>query len=463
MYNYDLIVIGAGSAGVRAARMAAQRGARVAVIEGAAIGGTCVNLGCIPKKLYSYAAHYGEAFQEAKGFGWHVESQRLDWALLKANRRKEISRLNAVYSELLANAGVNLHEGWATITGAHQVSVTTDTGVNRLTATHILIATGSAPAKPRFKGAELALVSDDIFDLSSFPQRVAVVGGGYIATEFASIFKGLGATVTQIHRGETILRGFDAEVAAYAQAAMLKGGIDMRVGVTVESLEQRSEDLVLTLSDGQTVSVDVVLCATGRRPNVHQLGWQNLGEFSESGGISVDKMFRTSVPSILAIGDVATEMQLTPVALAQAMYVVTQLFGDEPGPFDEAALVPTAVFAEPCIATVGLDEQTASERHERISVYVSEFRPLRHTLSASPARSLMKLIVDDSSDRVVGLHMAGDDAAEIVQGFAVAMQAGATKAMFDSTLGIHPTSAEEFCTMRTPTRRRWREPVMAVQ
>jgi len=446
MQEYDLFVIGGGSGGVRAARMAAQRGARVALAEAGALGGTCVNLGCIPKKLYSYAAHYGEAFEESHGFGWHGEAPSFDWETLKRNRAIEIMRLNGVYEKLLIGAGVQLLHGRARLADAHTVEVAGE----RLRAGHVLVATGGAPHPPEFPGHELSISSNEMFDLEPFPRRLLVIGGGYIACEFASIFNGLGSRVTQLYRGTQVLRGFDDDIRAFVAAEMAKKGVDIRLDAQVASLQRGAGGLQARLADGSTLEVDAVLAATGRWPNAAGLGLEQAGvRTSERGAIVVDERFRTSVPHILAVGDVIDRVQLTPVALAEAMAVVDHLFGDGRRTVDYGN-IPTAVFTHPNVGTVGLTEAQARERHGRLRIYRSEFKPLKHTLSMSGERALMKLVVDDASDRVLGVHMAGADAGEIVQGFAVALKAGATKAVFDATIGIHPTAAEEFVTMREP-------------
>lgn len=456
-FDFDLFVIGGGSGGVRAARMAAQRGARVALAEQGGtqgLGGTCVNVGCIPKKLYSYAAHYGEAFEESHGFGWEGEAPRLNWQTLKANRRSEISRLNGVYQNLLTGAGVTLMNAHARITGPHAVEVRGQSW----NARHILIATGGKPSLPPIRGVEHVCVSDAVFDLEPFPKRLLVVGGGYIACEFASIFKGLGASVTQLYRGEQVLRGFDTDVRNFIAAEMRKQGVDLWLGADVAAVTRTAQGLEVGVRTPEphrpALTVDAILYATGRIPNVQGLGLESVGVVQgKEGAIIVDERYQTSVPSIYALGDVTHRIQLTPVALGEALVVVDQLFAPPGGKAPRSMsyeFIPTAVFTHPNIGTVGYSEADARARFGKVSVYRSEFRALRHTLSGSSERTLMKLLVDDASDRVVGLHMVGPDAGEIVQGFAVAMKAGATKAVFDSTIGIHPTAAEEFVTMREP-------------
>ena len=442
----DLFVIGGGSAGVRAARMAAQRGARVAVAEASAMGGTCVNLGCIPKKLYSYAAHYAEAFEESHGFGWRGTAPEFDWASLKANRAQEISRLNGIYENLLRNAGVAILRGRARVLGADAVEVNGQAHRTR----HVVIATGGWPQVPDIEGRELVVTSNEIFDLPVFPKRLVVVGGGYIACEFASIFRGLGAQVTQLYRGEQILRGFDDDVRAFVADEMRKKGVDLRTRCDVSRVTRLHDALQVQLASGTALSADCVLYATGRTPNTVGLGLAEAGvELSAAGAVVVDANYQSKLPMLFALGDVIDRVQLTPVALAEAMVLVDRLFGDGQRRLDYE-LIPTAVFTHPNIGTVGLSEAQARQRHGAVRVFRSEFRPLRHTLSGSSERTLVKLIVDAATDVVVGVHMVGADAGETIQGFAVALKAGATKAVFDATLGIHPTAAEEFVTLREP-------------
>ena len=444
--EFDLFVIGAGSGGVRAARMAAQRGARVAVADDAPLGGTCVNLGCIPKKLYSFAAHYAEAFEESHGYGWSGPAPVLDWTVLKARRAAEIGRLNAIYARLLNEAGATVLRGRARVVGANEVEVNGQV----VRAMHILVATGARPVAPALPGVELAITSNEIFDLREFPRHLVVVGGGYIACEFVSIFRGLGAQVTQLYRGEQVLRGFDDDVRHFVAAEMRKKGVDLRTHSDVERIERDADRLRLTLRDGSALRADTVLYATGRHPNTAGLGLTEAGvRLTPNGAVVVDEHYCSNVPSIHALGDVIDRVQLTPVALAEAMALVDGLFGQGTRSVDYD-LIPTAVFTHPGIGTVGLSEAAARERLGAVRIFRSEFKALRHTLSGSTERTLMKLVVDAASDRVVGVHMVGADADEIVQGFAVALKAGATKAVFDATIGIHPTAAEEFVTMREP-------------
>ncbi len=445
-HAFDLFIIGAGSGGVRAARLAGQRGLRVAVAESAALGGTCVNLGCIPKKLYSFAAHYAESFEEAQGFGWTHAAASFDWSVLKANRAAEIARLNRVYGELMTSVGVTLLRGRACVVGANAVEVN---GVVH-GAERIVVATGGWPVPPDVPGGELAISSNEIFDLAEFPKRLVVVGGGYIACEFASIFNGLGAEVTQLYRGEQILRGFDDEVRDFVAAEMKKKGVDIRVQQKMLGLDKVGDGIRVALSTGDEIVADAVLGATGRTPNTAGLGLEALGvALAPNGAVVVDANYRSSVPSIHAVGDVIDRVQLTPVALAEATALIDHLYGDG-GRSVDYMHIPTAVFTHPNIGTIGFSERDARARFETIRVYRTDFMPLRHTLSGSSERTLMKLVVDAANDRVIGLHMVGADAGETIQGFAVAMKAGATKAVFDATLGIHPTAAEEFVTMRAP-------------
>lgn len=463
-HDFDLFVIGGGSGGVRAARMAAQRGLRVALAEVLGtdgLGGTCVNVGCIPKKLYSYAAHYHEAFEEAQGFGWSVGETRFDWATLKANRAREITRLNGVYANLLRGSGVTQLDGFARLVDDHAIELSTlnadgSPGHRRFTAAHILIATGGTPHVPHFSGREHVITSNEVFDLDPFPRRLLIVGGGYIACEFASIFNGLGSTVTQLYRGEQVLRGFDDEIRHFAAAEMVKAGVDLRLNAGVVDIRKTGEGLRVECEDGNTFVVDAALYATGRVPNTRDLGLERVGVVTGAQGeVIVNGQYQTNVPHIFAVGDVTNRVQLTPVALGEAMVVVDQLCGPAPGKAARTMgyeFIPTAVFTHPNIGTVGLSEAQARERFGAVTVFRSEFKALRHTLSGRSERTLMKLVVDTASDRVVGLHMVGAEAGEIVQGFAVALKAGATKAVFDSTIGIHPTAAEEFVTMREPVR-----------
>ncbi len=444
-FDYDLFVIGAGSGGVRAARFAAQTGARVAVAERGRLGGTCVNVGCIPKKLLVNAAHFGDSFRDAVGYGWEAVEPSFDWTRLIAAKDREIERLNGVYGRLLEGSGVTIHRGHAELVDAHTIAV----DGHRFTAANILLAVGGRPWVPDFPGRELVLTSDDMFALPQLPKRLAVVGGGYIAVEFAGICNGLGSATTQLYRGELFLRGFDRELREKLATAMGRKGVELRFNSEVTTVRQCDGELAVTLRDGSELRVDAVLYATGRRPCTEGLGLERAGvKVDDKGRVCVDADYRTSVPHIFAIGDAIDGPALTPAALAQGMAVAQQLFGAA-ATIPSLQMVPTAIFSQPALATVGLDEAQARERHGEIDVFTAEFTPLLHTLTGSGERCYLKLLVETSTDRVVGAQMMGAEAAEIIQGIAVAMQAGATKHHFDTTLGIHPSVAEEFVTMRT--------------
>jgi glutathione reductase (NADPH) len=442
--DYDLFVIGAGSGGVRAARIAAGFGAKVAVAEDRYMGGTCVNVGCVPKKLYVYASEFSHSFEDAQGFGWDSSIPGFDWTTLRDNKKTEISRLNAIYRNLLSGVDVETIDGRARILGPHTVAV----GEVEYTTDKILIATGGWPFIPEFPGSEYAVSSNEVFDLESFPKRMLIVGGGYIAVEFAGIFNGLGAQVTQLYRGPLFLRGFDPDIRTHAAQEMRKSGVDLRFEVNVESIQPGPDGLEVKLSDGSSVSADAVLYATGRKPHLEGLGLENVNvSLNNSGCIEVDASFRTSQESVFAVGDVIGGMELTPVALGEGMTFARQQFDTTNSPVDYD-FIPTAVFCQPNIGTVGFTEEEAHAEFGDITLFKSTFRPMKHTISGRDEKTFMKLIVDTKSDRVVGIHMMGPDAGEIIQGMAIALKAGATKAIFDSTIGIHPTAAEEFVTMR---------------
>jgi glutathione reductase (NADPH) len=445
-YDYDLITIGGGSGGVRASRMSANFGARVALIEEGRLGGTCVNLGCIPKKLLSYAAHYADDFNDAAGFGWSAGSRDFDWARLIANKDREIARLNGVYARLLKDAGVAVIEARGSLIDAHTVQA----GERTLTAQHILVATGGWPVVPQIPGAEFAITSNEAFHLARLPARVVVVGGGYIAMEFASIFNGLGVKTALVYRGRQLLRGFDQDLGRILAEEMAQKGVEILLDSNIERIERKDAALAVQFASGETRETGLVMYATGRAPNTRGLGLEAAGvTLAANGAVKVDEFFRSSVPSICAIGDVIDRIQLTPVAIAEGTALANTLFNNSPRRMDYGN-VPTAVFSHPNVATVGLGEDEARKRHEEIEVYVARFRPLKATLSGSAERVFMKLVVDRKTDRVLGVHMVGADAGEVIQGFAVALQCGATKAQFDATVGIHPTGAEEFVTMRAP-------------
>lgn len=450
-HDFDLFVIGAGSGGVRAARFAAGFGARVAVAESRYLGGTCVNVGCVPKKLLVYGAHFAEDFEQASGFGWSLGEANFDWTTLIANKNREIERLNGIYRNLLTNSGVSLFEGHARIVDAHTVEV----NGQRHSAERILIATGGWPQIPDIPGREHAISSNEAFFLKQLPKRVLVVGGGYIAVEFASIFHGLGAQTSLLYRGELFLRGFDGAVRQHLREELSKKGLDLQFNADIASIERQADgSLVATLKDGRVLEADCVFYATGRRPMLDNLGLENVEvKLDKRGYIEVDDLFQTSTPSILALGDVIGRVQLTPVALAEGMAVARRLFKPEEYRRLDYSMIPTAVFSLPNIGTVGLSEEQAIEAGHQVKVFESRFRPMKLTLTENPERTLMKLVVDADSDRVLGCHMVGPEAGEIVQGLAVALKAGATKQIFDETIGVHPSAAEEFVTLRTPVSR----------
>lgn len=444
-FDFDLITLGAGSGGVRASRMAARQGVRVAVAEDSRVGGTCVMRGCVPKKLLVYGAHFAEDLADAEGFGWSVGEVEFDWARLIAAKNAELNRLEGVYQRLLRDSGVTLLEGRGIVVDAHTVEV----AGKRYSAERILVATGGRPSLPKVPGIEHAITSNEALDLMQLPERLVIVGGGYIAVEFASIFNALGVRVTLVLRGDMVLRGFDQDVRAALNEEMVRKGIDLRCETVVKSIEKTEAGYSLRITGEETIETDLVMYATGRRPNTDGLGLQAAGvALNLEGAVVVDEYSRTNVASIYAIGDVTDRMNLTPVAIGEAMALVNTLYLDRPTTMDYDN-VPTAVFSMPQVGTVGLSEmQAREEKGSEIDVYLSRFKPMRNTLAGRDERTMMKLIVDRASDRVMGLHVVGPDAAEMVQGFAVAMKCGVTKAQLDATVGIHPTAAEELVTMR---------------
>jgi glutathione reductase (NADPH) len=446
-YDYDLLTIGAGSGGVRASRMSAFFGAKVAVAEDLYLGGTCVNVGCIPKKLLVYASHYRDDFADAASYGWTASAPRLDWAKLIANKNQEITRLNNVYRKILGEAGVEILDRHAEILDPHTVAL----DGKKMTAKYILVAVGSWPVVPKFPGSQYAITSNEAFYLPSLPKRVIIVGGGYIGVEFAGIFHGLGAQTVQLYRGELFLRGFDDDIRITLAGEMRKRGIDLRFGADITQIEKRGNTLHATLTDGSVIETDHILYATGRVPKTLDLGLEKAGvRMKPSGAVAVDEYSKSSVDSIYAVGDCTDRMMLTPVAIAEGMAVANTLFNDKPtrpGYLN----VPTAVFSTPNCATVGLTEEQARQANFQVDIYKTSFKPLRHTLTGRDERTMMKLVVDRVTDRVLGCHMVGPDAGEIIQGLAIALNCGATKTQFDDTIGIHPTAAEEFVTMRTRT------------
>lgn len=455
-YDVDLFVIGAGSGGVRAARFAAGFGARVAIAESRYLGGTCVNVGCVPKKLLVHGAAFSEHFAHATGYGWSMSAPVFDWLSLIDNKNTEIKRLNGVYQRLLDGAGVNLLNGHAKLLDAHTVQVNDQ----RIRAKHILIATGGWPHIPNIPGRELAIGSNEAFYLPELPKRVLVVGGGYIAVEFASIFHGLGAEVKQIYRGDLFLRGFDQAVREHLRDSFDEKNLKLLFNTDIASI-QRADDgsLIATLADGQELVTDCVFYATGRRPMLDDLGLENTRiKLTEKGYVAVDEQYVTAEPSIMAIGDVIGDdfgdtgkrLSLTPVALAEGMAVARRLFKPaEYRPVDYQHIA-TTVFSLPNIATVGLSEQQAIKAGYQVRIYETRFRSLPLSITQDRERTLIKMVVDADTDRVLGCHMVGAEAGEVIQGIAVAIKAGATKRVFDETMGIHPTVAEEFVTLRTP-------------
>jgi len=446
-YQYDLVVIGAGSGGVRAARMASQSGARVAIIEKSALGGTCVNVGCVPKKLFVYSSELSDTFDAAAGFGWSVDAIKFNWPTLRDNKTREILRLNGIYQNLLESAGVDIVQGTATISSPHQIQVSG----RLIEAKHILIATGSTPFIPDFTGSDLAINSDDFFYMDSLPQKAIIVGGGYIAVEFAGILNGLGVETHLVYRGPLFLRGFDDAIREVVRDELIKKGVNLHFNTSISSLSQHSDGLIEAKTNTTSLFANTVLYATGRRPLTDGLNIDKLGVTTdEKGFIKVDDHYSTAVPSIYALGDVIGGMQLTPVALAEAMVLVDDLFNSNHRTLDYSNIA-TAVFCQPNIGTVGVTEAQAREQFGDVLVFTSRFKAMKHSLSGLDEKMFMKLIVQKSTDIVVGVHMVGPDAGEIIQGIAIALKCGATKAQFDSTIGIHPTAAEEFVTMRSPT------------
>jgi glutathione reductase (NADPH) len=448
-FDFDLFVIGAGSGGVRAARIAAGYGARVGICESSRVGGTCVIRGCVPKKLLSYAAHFHEEFEDAAGYGWDVGETRFNWQRLIENKDREIDRLNKVYLQLLENSGVELFQSHGKLIDSHRVQV----GEDIISADRILIATGGHPWVPDIPGAELGITSDEAFHLDSLPRRVAVIGGGFIACEFAGIFNGLGSEVVQVYRGEQILRGFDDDVRETLAAEMKKKGIGIILEANPTELIRDKGGLInLKLDNGSEMQVDTVMFSTGRVPNVRGLGLRDAGVHAlPDGMIPVDDYSRTNLENVFAVGDVTNRVNLTPVALMEGHAFADSEFGGNQRPVNHE-FIPSAVFSHPPVATVGYSEHDAETHFGELDVYKSVFKPMKHTLSGSEEKTMMKLLVQASSGKVVGLHVVGMDAPEIVQGFAVAIKSGLTKQQFDSTVGIHPTAAEELVTMRVPVQ-----------
>lgn len=445
-FDFDLFTIGAGSGGVAGSRRAASYGARVAICEDSRIGGTCVIRGCVPKKLLMYGAQFSEAFDDAAGFGWTVGNASFDWPTLIAAKDREIDRLEGIYRKLLANSGVTLLEGRGTVIDAHTVEV----AGKRYTAERIMIATGAWPALPAIPGIELAITSNEALDLPTLPGRVLIVGGGYIGLEFAGIFNGLGAKVTLAIRRDLPLAGFDQDIRSSVTAALQKRGVELLANTHIKSLKKQGDGVIVSTEAGAELEFDLVMYATGRHPNSRGMGLEELGvELDKAGAIAVNSWSQTTVPSIYAVGDVTNHLNLTPWAIAQGRALAETIYNNNPIEADSNN-VPAAVFSQPPVATVGLSEEDARARYGEVTIYRAKFRPMKNTLSGRDEQTMMKLVVDRGTDKVVGCHMVGPDGPEIIQGIAIAIKCGATKKQFDQTLGLHPTAAEEFVTMREP-------------
>lgn len=448
---WDLFVIGAGSGGVRAARMAASHGLKVAVAEQSALGGTCVNVGCVPKKLFYYGSHFSEDFHDAQQYGWDIRVNGFDWQVMRHKKDAEITRLNGIYQRLLENAGVTIVNGRARILDKHLVEVNGET--HRFKT--LLIATGGKPYVPNFPGSDLVITSNEAFYLDHLPKRIAVVGGGYIAVEFAGIFHGCGAQTHLIYRGEQLLRGFDSDVRDQVTRQVASKGVNLHLHTNIERIEKSGQAFIIHVTEGEPLEVDLVMYATGRRPYTDDLGLENVKVLRHADGtLQTNEYYQTDEPSIYAIGDVIGGMELTPIALAEAMVFVHNLrLADNKAQWQtlDYTNIPTAVFCQPNVATVGMSEEVA-RHHHKIKVFCSDFKAMKHTLTNNQERTFMKLVVCAETDRVLGAHMVGPEAGELIQGIAIAIKAGATKAIFDSTIGIHPTAAEEFVTMRSVTR-----------
>lgn len=446
MYDYDLLVIGAGSGGVRASRMASSSlGLKVAIVEDNMMGGTCVNVGCVPKKLFTYAGDFAHSLEDAKGYGWNYKNQSFDWKILRKNKDKEIKRLNNVYENMLKNAGVDIINGYATFVDKNTVRINN----KNYTAERILISAGATTSLPDTSGIEHAKTSFDAFYLDKLPNEVIIVGGGYIAVEFASIFNNLGAKTKLLLRGDRILREFDNETVDFVSNQMQELGIEIIYNTDIKKLSKKNNKTICH-TDKKDFSAELVMYATGRKPHIDKLGLQQVGVKTRNGAIKVNDDFQTNIPSIYALGDVIDKMQLTPVALSEAMTFLNRVYGDKTKKMDYKN-IPTAIFCYPNMATVGLSQEQATEQGYKFDIYKSNFKPMKNTISGSNCRSFVKLIVDKNTQKVLGVHMIGDDASEIIQGMAIAVKAGLKKSDFDNTIGIHPTSAEEFVTMRTPS------------
>jgi len=447
MKEYDLFVIGAGSGGVRAARMAASLGIKVGIAESRYFGGTCVNVGCVPKKLFVYASEFAHLPQHAKGFGWDIDIKGFDWKTLLTNKNNEIERLNGIYGKLLNNSGVEVFEGEASLQGQGIVKINDE----EIKANKILIATGGWPVKPEIPGEDLAITSNEFFFLDQLPKHVVVVGGGYIAVEFAGILNGLGVDTTLSYRGDKVLRGFDEDVRAHLTEELAKSGMTLDLGRSPVAINKNGAGYTVNFDSGESVTTDLVVFATGRKPLTSNLGLEHTQvELDEKGAIKVNEYFETTEPGVFALGDVINRVQLTPVALHEAMKFVANEFRGLPKQGMDYGDIASAVFSQPSVAAVGLTEEEARKQNLNIDIYRSSFRALKETISGGQTKTLMKMVVDKDTDRVIGMHMVGEQAGEIIQGFAAAIKMGITKTVLDSTVGIHPTSAEEFVTMRDP-------------
>ena len=445
-FDYDLFVIGAGSGGVRAARMSASHGAKVAVAEEYRVGGTCVIRGCVPKKLFVYASHFAEEFEDAAGFGWTVADAKFDWPTLVKNKDAEIDRLNGIYIKNLEASGVEILQGRAIVKDANTVTL----DGRDITAKYILVAVGGTPFMPQIEGVEHAISSNEVFHIEALPKDIIVVGGGYIAVEFAGIFNGLGVDTTLVYRGAQILRGFDNEVRDHLAAEMAVKGVSIKTESDIAAITKTDNGYTVTYQDGSTLDTGLVMYATGRVPMTDGLGLENAGvELGAKGEIKVDAYSKTNIDSIYAVGDVTARAELTPVAIREGAAFAETVFNDNPLAVDHS-IIPTAVFSQPPIGTVGLGEEAAREAGHEIDVYGASFRPMKNTLSGNPEKTLMKLIVDKADDKVLGLHIVGPDSGEMIQAFGVAITMGATKAQFDATIAVHPTAAEELVTFKQP-------------
>lgn len=442
-FDYDLITIGAGSGGVRASRMAAQMGASVAIVEESRVGGTCVLRGCVPKKLLVYAGHFADDFEDSSGYGWTLPKPHFDWTKLITAKDKELDRLNSIYMRILSENNVDLLNGRGVVVDKNTVQV----AGKKYNAKHILVAVGGWPYMPDVPGIEYAITSNEALDLRALPKKIIIVGAGYIAVEFAGIFQSLGVDVTLVLRADKILRGFDEDLRGCLAVEMKKRGITLKVESIVQSIEKRNGSYSLRLIGGEVLEADQVMYATGRKPNTAGLGLDEIGvEIKQDGAIAVDEYSQTCVEGIWAVGDVTDRINLTPVAIAEGAAFVQTVFNNNPTKVNHYD-IPSAVFSSPPIGTVGLSEEQARAQYKDIDVYVSSFRPMKHTISGRDEQTFMKLVIDQKSNVVVGCHMMGMDAPEIIQGMGIALKCGATKSQFDATVGIHPSAAEEFVTM----------------